>query len=110
MSTRKTTKKATTGAKTAKTTSANEKRVKSVELEKSAPVAATVTAAKPAPVVEAKPERVMPKQEVEQLVREAAFLFAKQRNFRNGTPTQDWLAAEAFVNERLVARGFTVAR
>ena len=67
----------------------------------------TETVAKVEVVVTA-PMNVVAKHEVDALVREAAFLLAKRRNFRNGTPTQDWLAAEAFVNERLTARGFTV--
>lgn len=153
MTTRKTTtKKPTTGAKSAKRSAPKEKRAKAsasiattkpmveapvgaltptpvaklepVVAARSASVTPTkpVVAAKPAPVtvtetvveVEtaeavAPPARVVPKHEVRQLVREAAFLFAKRRQFRNGTPTQDWLAAEAFVNERLAARGFTVS-
>jgi hypothetical protein len=116
MSTKKTTtKKVTTGAKTAKTSAPMDARVKT-ETKPAAKVEAVV-ASKPAPVakvevvavVEAPPVKLASKNEVDALVREAAFLFAKRRNFRNGTPTQDWLAAEAFVNERLTARGFTVS-
>lgn len=126
MTTKKPTKKTTTGAKTAKTTAPMESRAKA-EPKPAAKVEAVV--AKPAAKVEAvvaKPVakveavvakvetvvaasmNVVAKHEVDALVRKAAFLLAKRRNFRNGTPTQDWLAAEAFVNERLTARGFTV--
>lgn len=108
MTTKKPTKKTTTGAKTAKTTAPMETRAKA-EPKPAAKVEAVVIApvAKVETVVAA-PVNVVAKQEVDALVREAAFLLAKRRNFRNGTPTQDWLAAEAFVNERLTARGFTV--
>ena len=119
MTTKKPTKKTTTGAKTAKTSAPMETRAKAepkpatkVEAVVAKPVA-KVEAVVIAPVakvetVVAAPVNVVAKQEVDALVREAAFLLAKRRNFRNGTPTQDWLAAEAFVNERLTARGFTV--
>lgn len=143
--TKKTTKKVTTGSKSAKTSAPMETRVKAetkpaakVEVApaktapvaktevvaastsmKTAPVAKTEVAAstsvKTAPVaktevvVDAAPVKLVSKHEVTELIREAAFLFAKRRNFRNGTPTQDWFAAEAFVNERLTARGYTVS-
>ncbi len=128
--TKKTTKKVTTGAKTARTSAPMDARVKAETTPtKAAVVAATTpaksapvakTEAKPAPVakvevtapvavVDAPPAKLVAKHEVDALVREAAFLLAKRRNFRNGTPTQDWLAAEVFVNERLTARGYTVS-
>ena len=113
MTTRKTTKKSTTGAKTARTSAPMETRAKAETKPAVAKPVVKVEAVVTAPVAKVEavvtaPMNVVAKHEVDALVREAAFLLAKRRNFRNGTPTQDWLAAEVFVNERLTARGFTV--
>lgn len=68
-----------------------------------------VETAEAATQVEVKSQRVMPWNEVEQLVRQEAFRLAQRRHFRDGTPEQDWFAAEAAVKAQLQARGITLA-
>lgn len=45
------------------------------------------------------------KHELEKMIRLAAFKRAQARHFRGGSPTQDWLAAEAAVKAELHSRG-----
>jgi hypothetical protein len=35
------------------------------------------------------------------MIAEAAYYLAQQRNFQNGDPIQDWLCAEAFIDRKL---------
>jgi hypothetical protein len=73
----------------------------------------TEAAAAPAPSAAPRPApsapRSLPHHELEQLVRQEAFRLAQRRHFRDGTPEQDWFAAEATVKAQLTARGYTLA-
>jgi hypothetical protein len=80
-----------------------------VETVAAAPVVAT-----PAPVVlpevkdvvvEATPTRLVSRGEFLELVRKEAYQRAARRNFRNGSPFQDWVHAEAHVSGVLAAQG-----
>ena len=83
-----------------------------------APVPTETAVAQPAPTVRAAPvvavepvkaERTISRTDLEQLVRREAFKRAQLRQFRGGSPTQDWFAAEASVKAQLSARGFSLA-
>ncbi len=43
--------------------------------------------------------------QIEQLVRREAYRLAEARNFRGGSPVEDWLTAEMMVKSQLHARG-----
>ena len=65
-----------------------------------------------APVVDSAPAAVEPmhvkRSEFTQWVREAAFKLAQDRHFRNGSPTEDWLQAEAYLTQQLAHRGVSI--
>ncbi|MBM4378984.1 MAG: DUF2934 domain-containing protein [Deltaproteobacteria bacterium] len=46
---------------------------------------------------------------MDKLIREEAYRLATARNFRNGSPVADWLAAEKQVLGKLSADGVAVA-
>jgi len=52
----------------------------------------------------ARPSKRLPPAEREQLIAEAAYLRAANRDFAKGHEVEDWLAAEAEVDERLERR------
>lgn len=58
----------------------------------------------PAPVEQA-PVRTMSRAEFMVLVRREAYNRAARRNFKNGSPFQDWVNAEAAVSGKLAAEG-----
>jgi len=100
--------KKTTTASTAKKVKreASEKRV---EVVVAPAVLETVTqTVEPvsAPVVqEAAPVRTLSRAEFMELVRKEAYSRAARRNFKNGSPFQDWVNAEAAVSGKLAAEG-----
>lgn len=55
--------------------------------------------------VEQAPLRTMSRAEFMVLVRQEAYNRAARRNFRNGSPFQDWVNAEAAVSGKLAAEG-----
>ncbi len=57
------------------------------------------------PVVEAPPARTLSRAEFMVLVRKEAYRCAARRNFKNGSPFQDWVNAEAAVSGKLAAQG-----
>jgi hypothetical protein len=83
------------------------KAVEKKPAEKPAPKAETkaAPAAAPAPVK----VKTVSRGELDKLVREEAYRRAAARNFRNGSPVADWLAAEKQVLGQLAANGVTVA-
>lgn len=97
--------KKTTVASTSKKVkrSASEKRVEVVL----APAVLETATATPAPVVvvEAAPVRTLSRAEFMVLVRKEAYSRAARRNFKNGSPFQDWVNAEAAVSGKLAAEG-----
>jgi hypothetical protein len=81
-------------------------------------VVETAKAAAPAPVVVEKPAvavkdvpvmaaptRTVSRAEFLDLVRKEAYQRAARRNFRNGSPFQDWVHAEAHVSGQLASQG-----
>lgn len=56
------------------------------------------------PVVAA-PARLVTRAEFLELVRKEAYRRATHRNFKNGSPFQDWVHAEAAVSGKLAAEG-----
>lgn len=56
-------------------------------------------------VVEAAPTRTMTRGEFMDLVRQEAYRRAARRQFKNGSPFQDWVHAEAHVSGLLAAQG-----
>lgn len=111
------TKKTTTARKTAPATKTAATRRPSSRSTKVLAVTAPVTeavveAVVEAPVAEATVTplaRIVARMEFEATVRHEAYLRAQQRNFRDGSPFADWLAAEADVRARLAAEGATLA-
>lgn len=53
----------------------------------------------------APPTRTLTHDEYAAMVRKEAYLLASARGFRNGTPFEDWVRAEAVVRARLTAEG-----
>ena len=53
----------------------------------------------------AAPAREVTRDEFMELVRAEAYRRATRRNFRNGSPFQDWVNAEAAVSGKLIAEG-----
>lgn len=53
----------------------------------------------------APPSRTLSREEFEAMVRREAYMRAQQRGFRNGSPLEDWVAAEIDVRARLTAEG-----
>ena len=70
-------------------------------------LAALPPVALPEPIVA--PVRVVTRAEFMTLVRTEAYLRAHTRNFRNGSPFQDWVNAEAAVSGKLAAEGARVS-
>ncbi|MBM4378981.1 MAG: DUF2934 domain-containing protein [Deltaproteobacteria bacterium] len=74
-----------------------------------------VSKAEPKPAaVAAAPKAAPAKQavsrgELDTLIREEAYRLATARNFRNGSPVADWLAAEKQVLGKLASEGVTAA-
>ena len=58
-----------------------------------------------AEVVEQAPTRSVTRAEFMDMVRKEAYRRAALRNFRNGSPFQDWVNAEAAVSGKLAAEG-----
>lgn len=56
----------------------------------------------------APPSRTLSREEFEAIVRREAYMRAQQRGFRNGSPLEDWVAAEIEVRARLSAEGASV--
>lgn len=101
--------KLTTGAKRAV------KRVR-VQMVKPSPSAPTHTVAMPkldaaemnaleTVAVETKPVARIERGELELMIRREAFKRAQARQFRGGSPANDWFAAEAAVKAELSSRG-----
>jgi hypothetical protein len=65
---------------------------------------------KAAPAAAPAPAKTITRGELERRVREEAYRRAAARNFRNGSPVADWLAAERAVLGQLSADGVTVAQ
>ena len=63
-----------------------------------------VVAVKDVPVMAA-PTRTVSRAEFLDLVRKEAYQRAARRNFRNGSPFQDWVHAEAHVSGQLASQG-----
>ena len=70
-------------------------------------IAALPAVALPEPLLA--PARVLTRAEFMTLVRTEAYLRAHTRNFRNGSPFQDWVNAEAAVSGKLAAEGARVS-
>jgi hypothetical protein len=68
-------------------------------------VAAEVVQAEVVAEVVAAPTREVTRSEFMQMVRKEAYRRAAMRNFRNGSPFQDWVNAEAAVSGKLAAEG-----
>ena len=94
-----------TAKKVARSVSA--KSVKVTDLMPEAELAAAVAAAPavvlPEPILA--PVREVTRAEFLDLVRKEAYRRATHRNFRNGSPFQDWVNAEAAVSGELAAEG-----
>ena len=73
------------------------------EAELAAAVAAAPAVVLPEPILA--PVREVTRAEFLSLVRKEAYRRATHRNFRNGSPFQDWLNAEAAVSGKLAAEG-----
>lgn len=67
-------------------------------------VAVKDVAVKDVPVMAA-PTRTVTRAEFLDLVRKEAYQRAARRNFRNGSPFQDWVHAEAHVSGQLASQG-----
>ena len=105
-----TTTNTTTTNTTIETTTAMAAPVKAETKVEAKATATTVTTAAPPrmemkPATDAAPKKGITREELEQLVRTEAYRRAEARNFRNGSPVQDWLSAEAAVAARLAAEG-----
>ncbi len=70
-------------------------------------IAALPPVALPEPILA--PVRVVTRAEFMTLVRTEAYRRAHTRNFRNGSPFQDWVNAEAAVSGKLAAEGARVS-
>ncbi|MDP2274808.1 MAG: hypothetical protein Q8N23_16730 [Archangium sp.] len=70
-------------------------------------IAALPPVALPEPILA--PVRVVSRAEFMTLVRAEAYRRAHTRNFRNGSPFQDWVNAEAAVSGKLAAEGARVS-
>ena len=68
-------------------------------------VAEVVQAVEVQPEVAAAPTREVTRAEFMEMVRKEAYRRAAMRNFRNGSPFQDWVNAEAAVSGKLAAEG-----
>lgn len=79
---------------------------KPVELAKPAVAAAPVVAL-PAPLPAQ--ARLISRSEFMELVRKEAYGRAARRNFKNGSPFQDWVNAEAAVSGKLAAQGLRLS-
>lgn len=66
-------------------------------------------AEKPAAAKAAPAKKTVSRGELDKLIREEAYRLATARNFRNGSPVADWLAAEKQVLGKLSADGVAVA-
>ena len=66
-------------------------------------IAAAPAVVLPEPV--AAPARTVTRPEFMELVRKEAYRRATRRNFKNGSPFQDWVNAEAAVSGKLAAEG-----
>jgi len=55
------------------------------------------------------PERRIARADFELMVRRTAYQLAQRRQFRGGSPAQDWFAAEAAVKADLQSRGISLA-
>jgi len=55
------------------------------------------------------PERRIGRADFELMVRRTAYRLAQRRQFRGGSPSQDWFAAEAAVKADLQSRGISLA-
>ncbi len=53
----------------------------------------------------APPARTLSRDELEAIIRREAYMRAQQRGFRNGSPLEDWVAAESEVRAKLTAEG-----
>lgn len=86
----------------------SEKRVAAVA--QVAPTKAELPVAAAASVSESQtsPSAFMSHAELERLVRREAFRLAQRRQFRQGSPVQDWFAAETAVKAQLAAQGIVV--
>ena len=107
-------KKPSKSSKSKKTTTASSKKVKRTASEKRVEVVLapavleTVTETQAPVVVEqaaAAPARTLSRAEFLLLVRKEAYNRAARRNFKNGSPFQDWVNAEAAVSGKLAAEG-----
>ena len=67
--------------------------------------AAPIFTAPVAAVPELKPTRTLTRAEFLDLVRKEAYRRAARREFKNGSPFQDWVNAEASVSGKLAAEG-----
>lgn len=90
-------------AKSAKTVELTSEAVITKDLVTEAVIAAAPAVVLPAPVL--KPTREVTRAEFMDLVRKEAYRRAATRNFRNGSPFQDWVNAEATVSGKLAAEG-----
>ena len=96
--------------KTSSTTAATSKKVKATVLAKRVETVARApavieTAPLAVPVVEQAPVRTLSRADFMGLVRKEAYTRAARRNFKNGSPFQDWVNAEAAVSGKLAAEG-----
>jgi hypothetical protein len=105
-------KKPSKSSKSKKTTIAStSKKVKRTASEKrvelvAAPAVLETVAPTPAPVATpAAAVRTLSRAEFMVLVRKEAYSRAARRNFKNGSPFQDWVNAEAAVSGKLAAEG-----
>ena len=51
------------------------------------------------------PEPMVSEEERQSMIAEAAYYRAERRGFQDGNPVEDWLAAEAEIDEGLARRG-----
>lgn len=107
-------------SKSKKTTAASSKKVKRATSAKSVDLTPAPRFGSPAPIftapvpvlaavveapLETKPTRTLTRAEFLDLVRKEAYRRAARRDFKNGSPFQDWVNAEASVSGKLAAEG-----
>lgn len=109
----KTTTKKTAARKTAAKKSATGKKVAKKKVAAKAPAKAPAQKAAPTATTTATttaPRRTVSVEERRHMIAEAAYRKAYERQFRNGSPQQDWLDAEAEVDARLADTGAEIER
>ena len=108
---RTTTRKTTTGKTAAKKTVTSKKKAAKKKVAKKASAKkASATKTAPTTTTPATPRRTVSVEERRHMIAEAAYRKAYERQFRNGSPQQDWLDAEAEVDARLADMGAEIER